>query len=263
MPNLSKTVEIVRSGVFHVIYLNGSDNRIGSGTGFMSKGCLITNGHVFDCPPGTTSVLLRQDNRVSANKGFRIAREEFEKRRIIASPESEYDYAVLQMPELMKYHPHQFEITDPLKKRIGETVAFLGYPLDLTNLACHAGIISSFYTRNNTDVIQVDASVNPGNSGGPLFDPETGKIFGIITRRATGLTKTFNELRTVIRNNVGILQASGEVMRVGGFSLIQSTIASQNQMLIALDEIERSANVGIGYAFSCKHLLEEHQFINL
>ena len=46
-------------------------------------------------------------------------------------------------------------------------------------------------------------------------------------------------------------------MSVGGFDPVEGFIAGQNQILATLDEIERQANVGIGYAISAEHLLSD------
>ena len=260
MPRLSETIREVRSGVFHVVCLDLADRPIGSGTAFMSKGCLVTNGHVFDTPPNTSRVWLRQDGHLTRDQGVCLRRKDFEKRRIVVSPSEEYDYAVLDVPELLSFNPHQFRIADHTTKDIGQKVAFLGYPLEHQNLTCHTGIISSYYVSGSVNVIQVDASVNPSNSGGPLFDPCTGETIGIVTRKATGLTKMFSELRDALQNNVRTIQAIGGDIQFGGMSITQALIAGQTQILATLSEIERSANVGIGYAFSCRHLLEEPLF---
>jgi hypothetical protein len=44
---------------------------------------------------------------------------------------------------------------------------------------------------------------------------------------------------------------------IDGIDLVQAIVMSQIQMLLTLDEIERQANVGIGYAFSAEHILSE------
>jgi S1-C subfamily serine protease len=106
-------------------------------------------------------------------------------------------------------------------------------------------------------VIQVDASVNAGNSGGPLVDPVTGVAIGIVTRKATGLSKMFEQLRQSAESNLKIAQAATGGISIGGVDPVQAFIASQHQMLQTFNEIERQANVGIGYAFSAEHVLAE------
>jgi hypothetical protein len=64
-------------------------------------------------------------------------------------------------------------------------------------------------------------------------------------------------LRNSINANIAVAQAAGGGIAIGGLDLVQSVIVSQNQMLQTLNEIERQANVGIGYAFSAKHVLAE------
>ena len=72
-------------------------------------------------------------------------------------------------------------------------------------MVCHTGIISSFTKSGIVDMIQIDASVNSSNSGGPLIDPKTEKVIGIITRKAAGLTKVFSELRSILQENIKLL----------------------------------------------------------
>ena len=263
MPMLSDIVKVVRSGVFHVVYLDATQKRIGSGTAFTAKGLLVTNGHVFDVPRATEGIWLRQDgHRDPATEGVYLRRTDFEARRIVASPSSEYDYAALDIPELRQFNPHQFQIADHSGRMVGEHVAFLGYPLEHQNLTCHAGIVASFYRRQQVDIVQIDASVNPSNSGGPLFDPLTGIVFGIVTRKATGLTDMFTSLREAVNANISTMSLMQGGILIDGISLKDALITGQNQILATLEQIERSSNVGIGYAFSCKHILEEREFSN-
>jgi hypothetical protein len=97
----------------------------------------------------------------------------------------------------------------------------------------------------------------PGNSGGPLIDVRTGAVIGIVTRKATGLTKLFGELRAAIDQNIAVGQRGVGMMSMSGFDPAQAFVAGQNQIIATLNEIERQANVGIGYAISSEHLLSE------
>ncbi len=65
--------------------------------------------------------------------------------------------------------------------------SLLGFPFEGDNLSIAQGIISSQFVKASGNYIQLDANVNQGNSGGRLISLETGKVIGIITRKATGL----------------------------------------------------------------------------
>ena len=127
-------------------------------------------------------------------------------------------------------------------------------------MSCHAGIISSLYESNRVSVIQINASVNSSNSGGPLFDPSNGQVIGIVTRKATGLTNMFDEMKKAVQANIKFVESGSDNVRLSGISFRASLVSQQRQMLSTLEQIERSANVGIGYAFSTEHLLEEPRF---
>ncbi len=262
MTVLWQTVERVRSGVFHIVCFNQHGERIGSGTGFASRGRLITNNHVFAVPSGTTQIWIRQDGyEDKETQGVLLEAREFYNTLVAASPPDLHDYAVLDVPALNLDGKYQFDLIDHKHYHIGQTVAFLGFPLEHQNLTCHTGIVSSFYKTNGVCIIQIDASVNPSNSGGPLFDPCSGEVIGIITRNATGLIpKLFSELRTGMEEIIESTRQIHEFMEIGGYSVKRALLTSQESILRTLGQIERSANVGIGYAFSTRHLLEDAQF---
>ena len=76
--------------------------------------------------------------------------------------------------------------------RRGESVFLIGNPLGTLEGSVASGIISATrrtitISEQNYSVIQTDAAVNPGNSGGPLFD-ETGLLIGIINAKTAGTT---------------------------------------------------------------------------
>jgi S1-C subfamily serine protease len=69
----------------------------------------------------------------------------------------------------------------------GDAVITVGHPLDLTN-SITVGVVSQIHRFEDiggdseewlADLIQFDAAVNPGNSGGPLFDKD-GKVVGMV-----------------------------------------------------------------------------------
>ena len=138
---------------------------LGSGFIIDSKGIVVTNNHVIQ---GAEDILVR----VNGDK-------EYEATVIGADPLS--DIAVLQIKSKEKFTSVKFGNSN--KARIGDWVIAIGNPFGLGGTVT-SGIISA---RNRSigisryeDFIQTDASINVGNSGGPLFDME-GNVIGINT----------------------------------------------------------------------------------
>ena len=138
---------------------------LGSGFIIDEKGIVITNNHVIK---DADDILVR----VNGDK-------EYEATIIGKDPLS--DIAVLQIKSKDKFLPVKFG--DSNKSRIGDWVIAIGNPFGLGGTVT-AGIISA---RNRNigmtryeDFIQTDASINQGNSGGPLFNMN-GDVIGINT----------------------------------------------------------------------------------
>ena len=138
---------------------------LGSGFIIDEKGIIVTNNHVID---GAEDIVVQ----VNGEKKFNA-------KVIGADPLS--DIAVLQLDTKDKFIPVEFGDSD--KARIGDWVIAIGNPFGLGGTVT-SGIISA---RNRSiglsryeDYIQTDASINSGNSGGPLFDMN-GDVIGINT----------------------------------------------------------------------------------
>jgi len=138
---------------------------LGSGFIIDEDGIVITNNHVIS---DAKDIIVR----VNGDK-------EYEAKVVGADPLS--DIAVLQLETKEKFKPVKFGDSD--KARIGDWVIAIGNPFGLGGTVT-SGIISA---RNRSiglsryeDYIQTDASINSGNSGGPLFDMN-GDVIGINT----------------------------------------------------------------------------------
>ena len=138
---------------------------LGSGFIIDENGIVITNNHVIQ---GADDIIVR----VNGDK-------EFKAEVLGADPLS--DIAVLKLDTKEKFKPVKFGDSD--KARIGDWVIAIGNPFGLGGTVT-SGIISA---RNRSigltryeDYIQTDASINQGNSGGPLFNMD-GDVIGINT----------------------------------------------------------------------------------
>jgi len=141
---------------------------IGLGSGFIidKSGIIITNNHVIE-GADEISVIMSDQKEFSAE---------------LLGRDPKADLAVL------KINPgntilHQVSFGDSDKARVGDWTIAIGNPLGLGGTVT-VGIVSAISRDigNGPYVkfIQTDASINRGNSGGPLFDIE-GKVIGINT----------------------------------------------------------------------------------
>jgi len=136
------------------------------GSGFIIKedGIVITNNHVIK---GAEDILVR------------IGTKEYKAKVVGADPYM--DIAVLKMETKDKFKIVKFGDSD--KARVGDWVVAIGNPFGLGGTVT-SGIISARNRDINLtrydDFIQTDASINQGNSGGPLFNLQ-GEVIGINT----------------------------------------------------------------------------------
>ena len=141
---------------------------LGSGFIIDAKGIVVTNNHVIK---DAEDIIIRVEGDTEYI--------EYKAKVIGADPLS--DIAVLKIESNDKFLP--VKLGDSDKARIGDWVIAIGNPLGLSGTVT-SGIISA---RNRNiglsryeDYIQTDASINIGNSGGPLFNME-GDVIGINT----------------------------------------------------------------------------------
>ena len=136
----------------------------GLGSGFVvdPNGIILTNAHVVD---GADEVTVKFTNQ-------------HEYTAKVLGVDKATDIAVLKIDA--KDLP-TVTIGDSSKARVGEWVVAIGAPFGLENTVT-SGIISaksrSLPGDSIVPFIQTDAAVNPGNSGGPLFDLQ-GRVIGI------------------------------------------------------------------------------------
>jgi S1-C subfamily serine protease len=166
------------------------------GTGFAvaNGNFIITNAHVLPSPEVTET-----EQRVSIQ--VRAANGEWELRSTrIAALDRAHDLVVLgfegaPIPVL--------NIAGPALAREGRAVLIMGFPIGGAlgfSTVSHRGIISAItpislpaanarsldvralrqLRAGSFDILQLDATAYPGNSGGPVLDQETGEVVGVI-----------------------------------------------------------------------------------
>jgi serine protease Do len=135
---------------------------VGSGFIVSSDGVILTNAHVVD---GATEVTVKLADK-----------REFKAK--VLGADAKTDVAVIKIDAAGL---PTVKVGDTSKLRVGEWVAAIGSPFGLEHTVT-AGIVSA-KSRNLPDerlvpFIQTDVAVNPGNSGGPLFNM-AGEVVGI------------------------------------------------------------------------------------
>ncbi len=149
-----------------------SEREAQSGTGvvIVDTGVILTNLHVVH---GAKSI------KVFFSDGL-------ESDVMVVGVQPEHDLAVLQAKTIPD-DLHAATLRSTAGLRPGEPVVAVGFPFGI-GPSVSAGVISGlgreYQTvdgkRVLTNLIQFDAAVNPGNSGGPLVTPE-GEVIGIVT----------------------------------------------------------------------------------
>ncbi len=93
-------VEKVRSGVVHIEFHVGG-TRVASGSGFMSRGLLVTNHHVFLGPGSSTVVLAWQPTQdPSSRVEVKLNYAAFASALVTGSDQNNHDFAVLKLAQL-------------------------------------------------------------------------------------------------------------------------------------------------------------------
>ena len=145
---------------------SGLQTSSGSGVIFDKSGLVLTNHHVIN--GATTLRVSMHDKRV------------FKAEVVGSDPRT--DLAVLAIKGPGPFEAANFALDAPVQ--VGEWVVAVGHPFNFP-FTVTAGIVSALgrrgLARNEIqDYIQTDVAVNPGSSGGPLFDT-TGAVVGINT----------------------------------------------------------------------------------
>ena len=146
----------------------------GTGTGFFvsADGYLITCAHVIQ---GADKVDVEiNDQSYSAD---------------VVAVEADDDLAILKI-DASDLTP--LPLADSGKVRLGEEVQAIGYPLSTVlgnGIKVTRGIVAGIVDRDTGKRFQIDAAVNPGNSGGPVVN-DRGQVLGVASSKLIGMELT-------------------------------------------------------------------------
>jgi serine protease Do len=166
------------------------------GTGFVAAdgNLAITNAHVLPEPAS-----LDTETRIAVQ--VRTGQNDLQVRMAtVIDVDKQHDLALLKfdgasVPKLL--------VRDSDAVQEGQAVAFMGFPIGGAlgySAVTHRGVISSrtaialppatsrqldartlrSLREGSFDIFQLDATAYPGNSGGPMFDAQTGEVLGVV-----------------------------------------------------------------------------------
>lgn len=190
---------------------NGQAEASGSGVVISQDGHIITNNHVIE---GANSVVVIYSDGARADA-------------TVVGADPVTDIAVLKVNGKV---PAVVSFGDSSALQLGEWVIAIGSPLGNYRGSVTVGVVSGLNRTvqgtSQDGLIQTDAAINHGNSGGPLINL-AGQIVGINT--------------LVVRDTPGGDQAEGL-----GFAVASNTVRSVAEQLIARGRIEYPF-IGISY----------------
>lgn len=176
-PDWQRVAAAVQASVVAIEVQTQSGGGQGSGVIIDDDGHVLTNNHVVSGAQGNVRVTLT-DGRMLEGE--------------VVGTDASTDLAVVRLLDA----PDDLQaaaLGDSDDVTVGDPVMAVGNPLGLANTVT-TGIVSAVDRPVSTqevggesavtNAIQIDAAVNPGNSGGPLFDA-TGRVVGITSSIAT------------------------------------------------------------------------------
>ena len=148
------------------------------GAGFVidaARGWILTNAHVVSRSPSRVEVAFSDQEFTDADKVW---------------VDPYMDIAIVKVPDpatTSAIEVPQLECRNT--PAVGHPVGAFGHPWRLPFTGTR-GIISGVTSRYRTELLQTDAPINQGNSGGPLISLEDGRIVGINTAGIRGAQNT-------------------------------------------------------------------------
>lgn len=229
-----------------------------TGTGFLidGDGLVVTANHVTESagtntivsglPPDIAAFLAPNilNNSMPAPRFWQILKKH---QLTFLKNDLPHDLALYQSQELKNVH--HLKLADNSQKiEDGEDAIVLGYPfgeLVLTHtkamIAAHIELpIDTPVGRTTfTKQYKIDASVNSGNSGGPLLSLRTGKVIGVVDSKVG----KWSENLTAFKNNPSGTMILGNLDVVG-------------TMREMVDQLQQQIYFGLGYAISSEYVSE-------
>lgn len=235
LPKLEDSTSLDNNDLFRRFFNNNSDStttepqQIGAGSGFIisTDGMIVSNRHVVEDKTASYTVIMNDGTKYDAK---------------VLAVDTLLDIAFIKI-EANNLVPLTFGSSEGIK--VGQTVIAIGNALGEFSNTVSTGIISGLkrdITASSVgggnvelleDVIQTDASINLGNSGGPLLDAE-GNVIGVNVAIASNAQNIgFAIPSDVVVDLLDRLNSDGEIERplLGvRFQLVTEALVKSNNL---------------------------------
>jgi serine protease Do len=238
-----------KAGPSVVLILGSNDGKAGSGgTGSIitPEGKVITNAHVVidegsGQPYKMLYIFLKPPKITGDNKRDLVNR--YKAHVLKWSPAEELDLAILQIENPPPALP-AIAFANPDDVEVGDEVVAIGHPeaggLWTLTTGTVSTVIANFNRVQGKDVFQTEASVNRGNSGGPLLDTEGNMVAintAIARQGAGGIAIT--AVNFSLKSSVAVKWLAGSV----GMGLAYAQKNKPEEVVVAMAPAPRSAAV--------------------
>lgn len=218
---LTRSYQRVKDGVVRVLALQGQNPvSFGSGSVIGAGRTVLTCAHCVVA--GAQAAIVDPANSTRAIFGN------------VVFQDADADIALIEFANVVGT---PVTLADSSTCAIGNGAFVVGYPMSVTEQVLFSAHIASITPSH----LRIDASVNHGNSGGPLFNL-AGEQIGIVNAKHGSLSTFLTQVQNA---------RPGAAIVVGGIDPVQVL-----QMLIG--EMQKNLNLGIGYAIPTSHIKPLH-----
>lgn len=187
------------------------EQEVGGGTGFIvsTDGLVVTNRHVVDDESARYSIIMTDGSVYAVD---------------VVDRDEQLDIAILKLADVPEARLPTVVFGDSEELRLGQTVIAIGNALAEFQNSVSVGVISglgrSIMASDSTgnierlnEVIQTDAAINLGNSGGPLLNI-SGEVIGVNVATSQGADNIgFALPASAVKQVVDSVRMHGEIIR--------------------------------------------------
>lgn len=222
----SVVTKVVEDATPSVVTVSKTDQDVGSGFIISSDGLIVTNKHVVADLEAKYIVIIGKDEKIEVENIYR---------------DPLNDLAILKIDKIDLV---AVSLGNSDKIKVGQSVIAIGTALGQFRSTVTTGVISglgrgisagsSISVMEKLDnVIQTDAAINSGNSGGPLFN-SGGQVIGVnVAVSSSGQNIGFALPINLIKESIDVFKTTGEFERpyLGvGYKMISKEVALKNKV---------------------------------